>query len=270
MSECFIQLVGGLGNQLFQIAATWAHCKRNGLRLKMSHGTHGGRDTFWSTYTHNFVQYTKASMNQRSPMMIIKRCIWKEPSFAYTQIPAGARSVFGFFQSSKYFNEYADELRSLFTPSSNVQKTMAEKYAVLLANSSDYAVVHIRRGDYFHGVNVPIHGVITESYYQRAMTLMSEQNPSIQFLVFSDDLPWCRTLTWLQGATLVDESDTALALHLMSQFEHYIMSNSTFSWWAVWLGTSAKTVFAPDRWFGPKGPQDFQDIYEPKWIKVSV
>jgi len=162
-----------------------------------------------------------------------------------------------------------EDIRDLFTPSADVQKVVATKYADLLATPSEYVVVHIRRGDFFMGANTSIHGVLTESYYQRAM---AKQNPDTRFLVFSDDLPWCRGLTWLHeiGATFVDEPDTVLALHLMSQFEHFVMSNSSFSWWATWLGTPAKTVVAPDRWFGPRGPRDYHDIYEPEWIKVSV
>jgi len=265
MSECFIQLVGGLGNQLFQIAAVWAHCKRNGLRLKISRDTYGPRQgTYWSTYTHRFAQSI-------GPTTVVWP-LWREPFFAYSPIPHSARGLSGYFQSSKYFADYADELRDMFVPSVDVQKAVSTKYADLLTTSSGYAVIHLRRGDFFMGANAPIHGILTESYYQRAMALVTKQHPDIRFLVFSDDLPWCRALTWLQEAnvTFVDEPDTALALHLMSQFEHYVMSNSTFSWWAVWLGRTAKTVFVPDRWFGPRGPRDYQDIYEPEWTKVSV
>jgi len=196
--------------------------------------------------------------------------LWKEPTFAYRPIPVNSRGLSGYFQSTKYFADYADEIRNMFVPPAEVQARVAAKYADILTNSSGYAVVHIRRGDFFMGANTSVHGVLTESYYQRAMALLTKQHPGIRFLVFSDDLPWCRGLPWLQSATFVDEPDTVLALHLMSQFEHYVMSNSTFSWWAVWLGRTAKTVFAPDRWFGPRGPQDFQDVYEPEWTKVSV
>lgn len=259
MSDCFIQLEGGLGNQLFQLAAAWAHCKRNGLRLKVSETTKGPRqETYWSTFTHRFVQNIGVPTLGVSPL-------WREPSFAYTPIPANARSLSGFFQSSRYFADCAEEIHRLFTPSAD---TVSEKYADLLTNSSEYAVVHIRRGDYFQGANTPIHGVLTESYYQRAMALMTEQRPGIRFLVFSDDLPWCRGL--IADALFVDEPDTVRTLQLMSQFEHYILSNSSFSWWAAWLGKPAKTVFVPDRWFGPRGPRKYQDIYEVDWTKVSV
>jgi hypothetical protein len=95
-------------------------------------------------------------------------------------------------------------------------------------------------------------------------------NPGIKLLVFSDDLPWCQSLDFLEGATFVEEPDASAALHLMSQFRYYILSNSSFSWWGAWLGEKAVYVIAPDRWFGPTGPADFQDIYERTWDRLAV
>jgi hypothetical protein len=273
MAECYVQLLGGLGNQLFQIAVAYAHCKRSNRQLKISSDTHGGRDTFWDTYTHNFRNMIgrPASASASSPRRFVRNgSMWREPCFAYTPIPAGANAIVGYFQSSKYFADYADEIRSLFVPPPTVQEAVANKYAGFLANSSDYAVVHIRRGDYYHGNNANFHGVAKEVYFERAIAKMLEMNPSVKFLVFSDDLPWCRGLACLTDATFVDEPDPTLALCLMSKFEYYVLSNSSFSWWAAWLETPAKTVIVPDKWFGPIGPQDYHDIYEPSWIKVSV
>jgi hypothetical protein len=55
---------------------------------------------------------------------------------------------------------------------------------------------------------------------------------------------------------------------LLQQFRHFIMSNSTFIWWCVYL-SSAHHVIAPAKWFGPKGPHPFHDIYEPSWIQMD-
>jgi len=92
-----------------------------------------------------------------------------------------------------------------------------------------------------------------------------------EFLIYSDDIIMCREMPFLQGTniTFVDEPDDSAALHQMSQAPNIIMSNSTFSWWAAFLGMP-KRVIAPDRWFGLRGPKDTQDIYEPSWEKIAV
>jgi hypothetical protein len=113
-------------------------------------------------------------------------------------------------------------------------------------------VVHIRRSDYlkFPG----LHGILTPAYFEAAVKRYAN---SSRVLVFSDDLDWCRQQPFLHGSTFVDEPYDAAALWLMSQYTRYVMSNSSFSWWAVTLGARPSLVVAPDMWFGPKGPQDY-------------
>jgi hypothetical protein len=48
------------------------------------------------------------------------------------------------------------------------------------------------------------------------------------------------------------------------------MSNSSFSWWGTFLGKKKDRVFCPDKWFGPKGPQDSHDLYEDWWTKINI
>jgi hypothetical protein len=241
---CFVQLEGGLGNQLFQVAAAWAHCKRNGFTLQISKGTKGGRGTYWTSVLQRFAGHIGDL--QQGPL-------WHEPRFAYTPIPREARNLFGYFQSSRYFAEYAEELRELFDLSETVDYDL-----------SDAVAVHIRLGDYFTRKNRSFHGIVTQGYYERAIAKF----PGKRILVLSDNLAACRTWPFLQEAIFVDESDV-VCLSLMSRAPNLIMSNSSFSWWGVFLG-APKRVISPARWFGPSGPQDYEDIYEPSWEKMAV
>ncbi len=154
----------------------------------------------------------------------------------------------------------------MFMPSDAVRETMNEKWGHLL--SEPRIVVHIRRGDY---VNLPhFHCILKPAYYRDAINKMIAETSISSVLVFSDDIEWCKTIGLPTSSIFVDEPDDAVALYLMSQFQHYVISNSSFSWWAVWLGKKASLVYAPKKWFGTMGPQDVQDIYEDTWVKLPL
>lgn len=263
MSEFYVHLMGGLGNQLFQIAAGVSYSMRTGRRLVISSETEGGRPTYWNSFLENCAKYIGPKAAKK---------IWNEPHFHYREIPNGVDGLNGYFQSSRYFTDVAPTIRELFTPSMLIQDTVRDRYAHLLTEEfrEHGVVVHVRRGDYILPNKIPFHFVTTPQYFERACSQMKERDPLAKFLVFSEDLAWCRTQPYFNDAIFVNEPDECIALHLMSHYRNYIISNSSFSWWATWLNTPATTVFAPNRWFGRIGPQDWQDIYEPEWIRLPV
>ena len=65
---------------------------------------------------------------------------------------------------------------------------------------------------------------------------------------------------------LLNETEHS-TIALLQQFHNFIMSNSTFNWWCVWLA-DARNVIVPQAWFGQAGPQPYDDIYEPLWDKL--
>lgn len=257
--SCFIQLMGGLGNQLFEIATAYAHSQRNGFDLKISPTTNCKRGVYWESFYPKCIPYRNTIINTNIAS-------YSEPHFHYTELPAHANNLIGYFQSSKYFSNYSEEIRELFRPSQTVYNSMNENWGHLLTEPA--IVMHIRRGDY---VPLPqFHCILTPSYYLAAAQRMMNETGITKLLIFSDDIEWCKTIGLPDSSVFVDEPDETVALLLMSQFKYYIISNSSFSWWAVWLGAPAALVYAPDRWFGPHGPQDVQDIYESNWVKLRI
>lgn len=257
-----VTFMGGLGNQLFQAAGAYAYAKRQNKRITLPDKSIGGHriNTYYNTFMFNLKKYNKPT---------IPGVVWNEPTFSYTPIPDNKDILVGYYQSSKYFNDISNEIRILFTPNPIVNTVILQKYSNILSSIHNKVVIHVRRTDYLAGGNATYHAVTTNTYYKNAIALMKEKLQSPEFLVFSDDLEWCKAQEFFAGATFIDEKTDYLALHLMSQFKHYIIPNSSFSWWAAYLGTPAETVIVPDRWFGSRGPQDYQDIYEPSWIKLS-
>jgi hypothetical protein len=267
MTSCYILLSGGLCNQLFEIAAAYAYCRRNRYTLQISPNTFGGRPTYWESYLHACKKYV-------SHLGYDPRYGWKEPHFHYAPIPVGKTVLYGYFQSSKYFQDYAAEIRDLFDPHPTIKRSVQEKYGNLLQKKENTVIIHVRRTDYVIPIHNGFHGILDMDYYRRAIVRMKELLPDPHFLIFSDDIAWCNQQKYFTDLgnriTFVDEPDDCKSLYLMSQFRHYIMANSTFSWWATWLGEPSEHVIVPDRWFGPRGHQDWEDIYEPHWIRLSL
>lgn len=256
MDTCTVILQGRLGNQLFQIAAGWSHTRRNGLTLQLP--KRGSKH--WDTYLHNFKQYVGYPAQYSN--------LWREPHFHYAPIPEGARGLHGYFQSTKYFADVSSEIRQLFQPDAATQAYVRATYADLIQLRDNAVVVHVRRGDYV-GLD-DYHVNLGETYYKRCISAARQEIHDAHLVVFSDDIAWCRQQPWLEAATFVDETNDNAALFLMTQFKHFIIANSSFSWWGAWLSGPEARVWAPDTWFGPNGPQDFNDIYEPSWTRVKI
>ena len=106
----------------------------------------------------------------------------------------------------------------------------------------------MRRGDY---LRIPVFHVCDEHYYLRSMQEMRARIPDAHFFIFSDDPEWCRT-AFIDTDTEVIDSASANPLHdlyLMSLAGHHIIANSSYSWWAAWLGDKpGQQVIMPERW----------------------
>jgi hypothetical protein len=189
--------------------------------------------------------------------------------FHYIPLNTATKTLNGFFQSSKYFSDISDNIRDLFTPHPDILVTVNARYGSYIAEPNT-VIVHVRRGDYMSTPHY--HGILTPLYYRAGMSFFREKLGSeTKFLIFSDDIQYCRSIYGSDpGVTCIDEPDESLSMHFMSQFQNYIISNSSFSWWASYLGKPAKMVVVPDRWFGSAGPQDYQDIYEEGWIRLKA
>lgn len=158
----------------------------------------------------------------------------------------------GYFQSEKYFNQFASKIRDAFTfKVSPTKPNIIILDEIIKTNSIS---VHIRRGDYISDLATnQFHGTCPISYYESAFRLIKSLIKNPTFFVFSDDPDWTKKNIIPPGDTkYIGHNLNNLAyedMRLMSKCKHHIIANSSFSWWGAWLNPNPqKIVVAPKKW----------------------
>lgn len=172
----------------------------------------------------------------------------------------------GYFQSERYFSELTDKIRAEVTPPCSFQDD-AEINLLRQIQTTNSVCLSIRMGDYLEN---PIMGVCTPAYYQQAIDEMYTCFPDASFFVFSDDVEGVKKKIVFRNEVIYEPHgyDEWQKLKFMSACKHFILSNSSFSWWAQYLGSAPnKTVIAPKKWYAIDIPCD---IYQPDWICLKV
>jgi len=179
-------------------------------------------------------------------------------------------SYHGYFQSYRYLETCKASLLDYFRFTTDCR---ARTEAVLFAYRRRYqrplVSLHIRRGDYVNpGVDDHWGNLARDGYYEKAIEAIGDD---VRYLVFSDDLAWCRQSFKGENVDFVDV-DQGTSLCLMTRCDVNVIANSTFSWWGAYLNRTGE-VYAPSPWFGPAMPppnnrQD--DIVLPEWRTIPV
>jgi hypothetical protein len=269
---------GRLGNQLFQLAALMGIAARKGTTFKLP---------FENTQP-NFTRFANPATKRLEPMSLeLPRAfglpggwfatwaeIHKELTFTYRERQfrydpeamkvADGTNLSGYFQSERYFAHVATEVRDAlrFHPPIRAE---ARRILDRIANGLPRVAIHVRRGDYLALQHQ--HTVLPPAYYCRAMAQHSADGPR-QFLVFSDDPDWCAEA--FPGCRILHTGNTYLDLCLMSMCDHFIIANSSFSWWGAWLSPApGKRVVCPSQWWGPTlAHNGIQDLFPEGWRPI--
>ncbi len=174
----------------------------------------------------------------------------------------------GYWQSETYFEAAADELRKDFEFKGELSvqaKKIQEKI-----ESVNAVCVHIRRGDY---VLYELYNNSGMDYFRNAADYIGKTHNAPHFFVFSDDPEWCKeNVEFDYDYTIIDYETQNLKfkedLRLMATCKHFIMSASSFSWWAVWLSHKKEnTVIAPKIWFFDNS-RDTTDLTSEDWVRL--
>jgi len=231
---------GRTGNQLFQKAAAIGYAMKNGIG--------------YSTGPYRF-----------QPDVLLT-----EHGHQYQELPylpewkGSLIFLDGYWQSERYFAHCREEVIKAFGFPWEPKK--------------GWCSIHVRRGDYLKYPDK--HPVVTMEYIAKAIEYLQKNQYVYGFMVFSDDIQWCKT--WMRvefgysGLIIkyINPSENPITdLVKMSECEHNIISNSTYSWWAAWLNQNPnKVVISPskDNWFGPGNVNlCTDDIIPESWIQIK-
>ena len=269
-----MQIVGGLGNQLFTFFAAYNYALNFSKELIVNTS-----EISLKTFNHKsnirsfeFIKNFKISLPRKKSVLqkfieaLCRRStflnsiyfnvsgIYCSPKTGYDEILNSNRNIIvinGYFQSFKYLENLLHRgkfLDLILTQRSVWFETLSKEIL-----SKQVVALHVRRGDYSQ-VQSSL-GILTRDYYKTAITYFQEELPQSELWVFSDDVFLAKTLlggilkdgtTWIEPPS---NADPAESLVLMSYAKGLIIANSTFSWWAAATGNLEKKVVAPIPWF---------------------
>ena len=246
---------GGLGNQMFMVAASYVVHKTSGVPLYILETPPNVHNIKNYDYTLNIFKH----FISHHPLSENNICISDYNLFSHIQaflpwdpslIKAGT-IMCGYFQYYPVLEPYQKEIRELFLKG----LVMPEK------DYSSYAFLHIRRGDYLN--NPDIHYIQPLEYYEKASENFSK------ILVVSDDMEWVKAQEFFKGSKFeLFESDNELeTLAVMSSCKAgAICANSTFSWWGAFLGAygSRNPVYVPKKWIS----SPIVSLFPDEWIII--
>jgi hypothetical protein len=280
MITCY--LMGGLGNQLFQIFATIssAMIQHNKFVFLNSEALSQGNVTIRYTYWKNLLSNLKPFLINSFDYDIVE----KEKSFKYNELnkyePTTNIILHGYFQSYKYFQDNFKTIYRLLGFEKK-KEILINKLQITNEYLSNSISMHFRLGDYKNLQQY--HPIMDYEYYEKSLTYIKSKitthNINVIYFCEEEDIDVIsKTVNRLKEKfedftfVLVDKNlEDWEQMLLMSCCHHNIVANSSFSWWAAYLNSwSDKIICYPSVWFGPKAGHDTKDLCPPEWNKIDL
>ena len=281
-------LMGGLGNQLFQIFTTIAYGIRYSKKIIFSYTPTLTGGTIRSTYWEDFLQSLKpfTTFNPKHGFtneMLLEFPQFRENGFEFNDIPQFNNPqvmLFGYYQSYKYFENEKDSIFSLIRLRKQ-QENIKEEFPVLDTDIIHQISMHFRLGDYKHIQEC--HPLMPYEYYEKSLETILQQRKQDKYIVFyfcqMEDNEVVSTIiqklksrfTNIDFMKMDDSIEDWKQLLIMSCCNDNIIANSTFSWWGAYFNDkNDKIVCYPSLWFGPRMPNNTVDLFPPSWTKIDI
>lgn len=262
-----VRLKGGLGNQMFQYALGRALAEKKHEKLWLDirdfekdrlRKYELDKQNISKVYYNGFSlsmyaiigRFCKKIGNRKMINRLLRVC-GEEKEFLVQSITS-ERYLDGYWQNINYFKDIRPMLVNEFRYTGSL--TQLQNQVIINMQNENSVAMHVRRGDYLTGAAAELYVILNRDYYDVAMDYLRSKIADLKIYVFSDDIEWCKKeFSDLSDAVFVDSSISTnqhVDLELMKNCKHFIIANSTFSWWASWLTNyNEKIVIAPYHWF---------------------
>ena len=287
-----VNINSGLGNQMFQFAfylslkdmyknedvkldVSWFNAEdfHNGFELdrifNLDLDYASKRDVSeLSWFGYGFFSRLKRRFLYRKKSEIVES---KEQYFKYKPELYGNEDLnlyyLGYWQSYKYFESKTECLKTVFTFPEFTENKNLELNSFIKNDSNRTVSIHVRLGDYLNDKSLG--GICTLDYYKKAISEIEKEIKDPVYIIFSNDIEWCKENFKLAQVKFVDWNFDELSfrdMQLMSLCDHNIIANSSFSWWGAFLNSNLeKIVIGPKVW--TRATED-RDLIPVEWRRV--
>lgn len=290
-----VRLRGGLGNQLFQYAAARSLALRNDVPLLLDTRSGFTKDPYGRRYELHVFRIVSALGNPKDVSIgfvsSLLNSVFRfreyfrgrvmgrqfDPRLFRSRIRRKPQILDCYCQSFRYFEGIEDILRrelAFDAPPDGIDEGVVQEI-----QTSNSVCLHVRRlhGQTADGLSVSsvahYYGACGVRYYRQALRTIASKRSPLRVFVFSDDIQWAqhnlKSLA-VEGCTLtvIEDADPLRNFYLMKACKHFVIANSTFSWWAAWLGAfPEKTVCVPPVW--NQGERIFpRDMFPENWMII--
>lgn len=242
------EFLGRLGNGIFQVGACMNYSHHHGVP--------------WAVIPHykhrNIYRYFKSPIYKGNHKKLPVYDVATDEGFPYKELPnLGSVKLRGFFQSYRYLDPIRDQW---------LQWLNFKHYDDL----RDFTSIHVRRGDYVtYSDSFP---PVTMDYLHLAIEKVTALGFT-KFLVFSDDIAWCKEHFNSRDFIFSEGKNEFEELSKMSSCKNNIIANSSFSWVGAYANQNPdKIVVSPsyDNWFGPRASAlNTKDLIPPSWHQIK-
>lgn len=292
-------IMGGLGNQIFALCAAFSLALKNNCYLLCEEKNHvkcADREIneYWDTI-FKFLDFNNEHLKYNGYDEYFRESGGDWGKYIEINKTKDRLMIDGYFQNAEYFDKYRNEIKiflgfntyfdinqkinTKLNPNLNIN--YKEKYSWLFDNCDKYFVaIHVRRGDYIKLQDY--HHIVPMEYYNKCMSIIQSRREAglilqtVKKVVFSDDIAWCKEhfieTSKTDNYIFIENESDYIEMILLSYFNAFILSNSTFSWWGAYLSDKLnKLVYMPGQWFNKEEMKQTypNGLLMPSWNKIT-